>query len=272
MVSLNSLRKRLKADCGALSDVDVIIMDTLKIDKSRLFLDIPVNTEQEKQITDKAQRLKSGEPLGYIIGHQEFMSMNFYVNSCTLIPRGDTEVLVEYIINYYKGKAPLIFEIGTGSGCIAVSLAKYLPSAQIIACDISKEALKVAESNAKRHLVNNRITFLQHDIMQGYPKFEEKPCCVVSNPPYIESETIKTLDPSVKDFEPISALDGGLDGLDFYRQIINLCPLGKDGLLAFEIGYNQGEKVKNLMQSAFSHIQVIKDFANHDRIVAGTRK
>ncbi len=268
MVSLSDLRKKYKGD----TEIDLIIADTLNIDRSRLFFDISVGDKQAKEIDTKVNRLLKGEPVSYIIGHREFMSLDFAVNPSTLIPRQDTEILVEEIIRFYKGKSPFIFEIGTGSGCIAVSLAHYISGARLTACDISEKALDTAKLNAEKNGVLDKISFIHCDIMDCFPDFEAAPDCIVSNPPYIESEVIKTLEPQVKDFEPLSALDGGLDGLDFYRRIIECSNLKPGGLLAFEIGYNQGKKVKNLMSDCFENIKIIKDLAQNDRVVLGAKK
>ncbi len=271
MVSLNALRKKYKELLGNITDVDIIITDTLNIDKSKLFLDISITNIQAEEIENKISRLEVGEPVFYIIGHREFMSLDFSVNPSTLIPRQDTEILIEEVINFYKGKTPFIFEIGSGSGCIAISLAHYLKGAKIISCDISEVALETAKINAKANAVSDRVEFIKHDIMKNFPEFEEIPDCIISNPPYIESDTIKSLESSVKDFEPLSALDGGQDGLKFYRQIISENNLKKGGLLAFEIGYNQGEAVKRLMENAFESIKIIKDYSNNDRVVTGIK-
>lgn len=272
MVSLIALRKRYKAIFGDITDIDLIITDTLKIDKSRLFLDMDVDALAAEKIDQKVSRLKQGEPVSYIIGHREFMSLEFSVTPSVLIPRADTEILVEEIIEYYKGKSPFIFEIGTGSGCIAISLAYYIKDAKIAACDISEGALEVALENAKSNGTSGKIHFFRHDIMEGFPKFDIMPDCIVSNPPYIKRDVIETLDKSVRDFEPLSALDGGEDGLDFYRMIVSRNNLKPGGLFALEIGYNQGEAVKNLMQSDFSQIKIKKDIGGNDRVITGLKK
>ncbi len=273
MVKLSELRKKYKDEYGNISDIDIIIMDILKIDRSKLFFDITISKQQEKQINESVLRLLSGEPVSYIIGHKEFMSLDFSVNNSTLIPRQDTEILVEEIINFYKNrKPPFIFEIGTGSGCIAISLAHYIKGAHITACDISELALKTAMLNAEKNNVSCRISFVKKDIMTGFPDLSITPDCIVSNPPYIESDIIQNLESGVKDFEPISALDGGFDGLDFYRQIISLNNLRSGGLLAFEIGYNQGIAVKELMSDKFTDIKIKKDLGGNDRVVTGIKK
>ncbi len=272
MVKLNDLRKEFYALSLDRFDTDVILTETLKIDKSKLFLDISVSETEEKSIRENIKRLISGEPASYIVGHREFMSLDFKVNSSTLIPRADTEILIEELIKIYQGKNPFIFEIGTGSGCIPVSLAYYIKDARLLSCDISEKALETAKENAKNNGVDDRIAFIKHNILSGFPPLEETPDCIVSNPPYIESNVIETLDKNVRNFEPLSALDGGVDGLDFYRSIIKENPLKKGGVLAFEIGYNQGESVSDLMKSDYTDIRIIKDLGGNDRVITGIKK
>lgn len=272
MVKLSDLRKEFYALSLGRLDTDVILTETLKIDKSKLFSDIYVSETEEKLIRKNIKRLLSGEPVSYIIGHREFMSLDFKVNSSTLIPRADTEILVEELIKIYEGKNPFIFEIGTGSGCIPISLAHYIEDSRIVSCDISESAIETAKENAKNNGVSDRVTFIKHDILSGFPPLEEAPDCIVSNPPYIESDVIKTLDDNVKKFEPLSALDGGADGLDFYRSIIKENPLKKGGLLAFEIGYNQGKSVSDLMENDYSDIRIIKDLGGNSRVITGIKK
>ena len=272
MVKLSDLRKEFYGLSLNRLDVDIILTETLNIDKSKLFLDINVPETDEENIRKSIKRLLLGEPVSYIVGHWEFMSLDFKVNSSTLIPRADTEVLVEELIKIFNGKNPFIFEIGTGSGCIPVSLAHYIKGAKIISCDISRKALETAQENAELNGVSDRISFIEHDILSGFPSLENSLDCIVSNPPYIESGVIETLGDKVKKFEPLTALDGGIDGLDFYRKIIADNPLKKDGVLAFEIGYNQGESVSSLMAKDYKDIQIIKDLGNNDRVVTGIKK
>ena len=272
MVKLSFLRKQLKNLSVDMCDVDIIIMDTLGIDKSKLYFDCQITDDDEKNIIKKVERLLKDEPVAYITGYKEFMSLNFSVNQSTLIPRADTEILVEEILKIYKDKSPYIFEIGTGSGCIAISLAYYLKNVQITACDISSDALRTAHKNALSNNVDDKINFILHDIFKGFPDFESAPDCIVSNPPYIETDMISKLDNNVKNFEPLTALDGGIDGLLFYRQIIDNNPLKKGGILAFEIGYNQGNTVSDLMKNDYENIQIVKDINNNDRVIIGIKK
>ena len=192
------------------------------LDKPRQYLLVYDNQtltlRQEVDYFKAIKRLSNGIPLQHITHMQEFMKMNFYVNENVLIPRPDTEVLVEEVIEIAKKiNAKKILDLCTGSGAIAVSLAKYIEGSQITAVDISLKALSVAKLNAKNNEVENQITFIESDLFKKLAK--EKYDIIVSNPPYIKREIIKTLDKEVQK-EPKIALDGGYDGLDFYRKII----------------------------------------------------
>lgn len=222
--------------------------------------------------TALASRRVLGEPFQYITGHAEFMSLDFKVTQDTLIPRDDTEVLVEYIIKKFKHEKSKvsIMDIGCGSGCIGISLAHYLNSAHVTEVDISKKALAVAKENAKLHTVMDKVKFVECDILKDFPS-HEKFDCVVSNPPYIKSDEIKTLEIGVKDFEPLSALDGGDDGLIFYRRITELAKLKSGGILAYEVGINQAEDVKKIMQDfRYKDIEILRDLSGISRVVIGT--
>lgn len=203
-------------------------------------------------------------PFAYIVGHKEFMKLDFIVNENVLIPRGDTEILVEEALKYRKNK---ILDMCTGSGCIAISLAYYLKNkADVTAVDISEEALNVAKQNAKKNNVD--VNFIQSDL---FSNVNEKYEMIVSNPPYIEREVIESLQSEVKK-EPMLALDGGISGLDFYERIIPEARehLEKNGVLLLEIGYNQAENVKSLMlENDYNNIKVLKDLSGNNRVVIG---
>ncbi len=225
--------------------------------------------EQEEDYFKNIERLGNGEPLQHITHQQEFMKMNFYVNKDVLIPRPDTEVLVEEVIKIAKKiNAKKILDLCTGSGAIAISLAKYINNSQITAVDISEKALKVAEKNAKKNKVENQIAFLSSNLFQNLPK--EKYDIIVSNPPYIKREVIKSLDKEVKQ-EPLIALDGGWDGLDFYRKIVHQSYefLKYKGYLCLEIGYDQKIDVIELIEQEEKYIDTYskQDLYGNDRIV-----
>lgn len=225
--------------------------------------------EQEKKYIEAVEQLINGIPLQHITHRQEFMKMDFYVNSNVLIPRPDTEVLVEEVIQIAKKiNAKKILDLCTGSGAIAVSLAKHIENSQITAIDISREALKIAELNAKRHQVDKQIVFLQSNLFEDLP--QEKYDIIVSNPPYIKREIIKTLDQEVQK-EPYIALDGGNDGLDFYRKIIHQSYefLKYRGYLCLEIGYDQKVDVIELIEQEEKYVDTYgkKDLYGNDRVV-----
>ena len=215
------------------------------------------------------KKLIEGVPLQHITHQQEFMKLLFYVDENVLIPRPDTEVLVEEVIKLAKSiNAKKILDLCTGSGAIAVSLAKYIEGSQITATDISRKALSIAKLNATNNDVEDRITFVSSDLFQNIS--EEKYDIIVSNPPYIKRKVIKTLDEEVKR-EPIIALDGGNDGLDFYKKIIGNAYqyLKYKGYLCLEIGYDQKDEVIDLINKEEKYIDTYskKDLFDNDRIV-----
>ncbi len=277
MVRIRELRKKAVEELIATgndspnADVDFILTNLLGVDKTDLVIgEKTLDAVSTEKFMQALERVKVGEPVQYAVGGCEFMSLWFGVNSNTLIPRADTEILVETIIERYRNSEKInIFEIGTGSGCIAVSLAYYLPKARVTAVDISKAALDVARKNSKKLGVDGRTEFLECDIMTGIPVLEHLPDVVVSNPPYIPKGDIETLENKVKDFEPMTALDGGADGLDFYRHIAGTIPLTSCGVLAFEVGIGQAGQVAQIMEERFCNIEIVKDLSGIDRVVLG---
>lgn len=205
-------------------------------------------------------------PLQYLTNRQNFCGLDFYVDSSVLIPRLDTEVLVEYILQHEKNVEGL--DVCTGSGCIGISLKKLGRFENITAVDISEEALQVAKKNAKFH--NVKIQWIQSDMFQDIPQMSYD--FIVSNPPYIRSDIVEELDDEVKKHEPRLALDGDADGLRFYRILADEGRkyLKKDGRIYLEIGFDQAKQVRDLLLAAgFYDIHVIKDLADHDRVIAG---
>ena len=229
--------------------------------------------EHYQAVIDRRQRRV---PLQYITGEQEFMGLAFLVNQDVLVPRQDTEVLVEEVLrNLHDGMR--ILDMCTGSGCILLSLLRYSNHCTGVGVDLSKEALQVAEKNAYRILQTTPeeekpcVRFLRSDLFQEL-KAEEKFDIIVSNPPYIRTSVIDTLMPEVREYEPMMALDGREDGLYFYRQIITQAGayLYREGMLFLEIGYDQGEDVARLMEEAgYTQVEVFKDYAGNDRVVQG---
>ncbi|CDB32721.1 release factor glutamine methyltransferase [Clostridium sp. CAG:575] len=228
-----------------------------------------ISKEDEERYFVGISKLRAGVPLEHITHQREFMKLNFYINENVLIPRQDTEILVEEVINIAKRiKNPKILDLCTGSGAIAVSLAKYLTESEITATDISNKALEIAKKNAKINEVENRITFISSDLFTNIS--EEKYDIIVSNPPYIKRNVIETLDEQVRK-EPYMALDGGLDGLDFYRKIIKNSYeyLKYHGFLCLEIGFDQKIDVIELIENEekFENTYSKKDLFDNDRII-----
>ena len=217
----------------------------------------------------KIEKIKNGYPLQYITNNQEFMKLNFYVDDNVLIPQPDTEVLVEEVIKIcktkYKDKQIKVLDLCTGSGAIAISIKKYLENIQILATDVSSNALEVAKKNARLNDVE--IKFIESNMFE---KINSKYDIIVSNPPYIEKEILKTLSKDVQ-CEPIIALDGGTDGLSFYREISqnSYKYLKNNGYLALEIGYNQKNSVIDILkkENKYKDIKCIKDLENNDRVI-----
>lgn len=243
------------------------------LNKSRQYVIVNDREEldniKEKQYLEEIKILKKGVPIEHITHQKEFMKLSFFVDKNVLIPRQDTEILVEEVINIAKkNNAKKILDLCTGSGAIAVSLAKYLPQAEITAIDISNEALKIAKKNAISNNVENQITFISSDMFTNLN--EEKFDIIVSNPPYIKTNVIKNLDIQVQN-EPYIALDGGKDGLDFYKKIINESYqyLKYNGYLCLEIGFDQKIDVIELIENteSFTGTYSKKDLFDNDRII-----
>ena len=225
--------------------------------------------KEEQEYLKYIELVAQGEPIEHITHQKEFMKLSFYVDENVLIPRQDTEVLVEEVIKIAKNiRAKKILDLCTGSGAIAVSLAKYLENTQITALDISRKALDVAIANAKNNHVQEKITFVESNLFQDLR--QEKYDIIVSNPPYIRRKEIETLDKEVRK-EPKIALDGGEDGLDFYREIINKGYeyLKYGGYICLEIGYDQKEEVMQIIKDKKQYTETYckKDLYDNDRVI-----
>lgn len=264
---------------SALLETQVILAYLIK--KDRVYLishnDEVISSETYHKFIACISKRAEGIPLQYITGKQEFMSLDFYVDSSVLIPRPETEILVEealkYIKNVSKNGNVHILDIGTGSGCISISILHKFREASVTAVDISKDALLVAGKNAGEHGVSEKIHFIESNIFQGLntQKFD----VIVSNPPYVRTKTIQSLQREVKDYEPMYALDGGEDGLDCIRKIIHGADgyLKTGGFLALEIGHDQADEVISLIaeRQKFKDIRTVKDYSGIDRIVTAVR-
>jgi release factor glutamine methyltransferase len=253
-------------------DAEMLMAETLRIERSRLYLnsDGALDNAAVARFNALVARRAAGEPVSYIIGRREFWSLDFVVTPAVLTPRPETELLVETALKLIAAKpSPRILDLGTGSGAIAVSLAKEIPEAEIAATDISDDALEIARANARRHGVEKRISFVAGDLFA--PVAGVKFDLIVSNPPYIRRGDIATLPRDVRGFEPLIALDGGADGLDFYRRIAREAPnyLTGGGFLAVEIGADMGEEVARLFSDAgFDDVRIEKDLAGLERVVS----
>lgn len=230
--------------------------------------DRPVEQEQAETYFRYIGQREKRIPLQHITGVQDFMGLTFRVNEHVLIPRQDTEILVEEVLrDLHDGMR--VLDMCTGSGCILISLLHYSNGCEGVGADISEKALDVAKTNAEKILVSADVNFCQSDLFENLTgKYD----VIVSNPPYIRSDVIPTLMPEVKDHEPMQALDGTEDGLYFYRRIVEESReyLVRGGRLYFEIGHDQGEQVSELMGSAgFREIEIVKDYAGLDRVVSG---
>lgn len=237
--------------------------------ENRVFLytnyDAPVNQQERQSYRQLIQRRARQEPLAYITGEKEFMSLAFTVTPEVLIPRPETELLVETAIDLTNGIGKHICDVGTGSGAIAVSLAHYLPLAQITATDISAAALQLAQQNAARHGVS--IDFIQSDLLLNLDP-EVRFDLIVANLPYIATAEYQLLEPEVRDNEPQQALVGGDDGLDVYRRLIPQAYrfLGPGGRLLLEIGAGQGQAALHLA-APFAAGHIVADLAGRDRLI-----
>ena len=256
-------------------EAEVLLRHILGVDKTRLYRepDQLLSEVQQKQYYQVLERRSQGEPVAYLTGRREFMSLDFIVNSQVLVPRPETELLVEIILNDlrpFSGPAHIV-DVGTGSGAIAVSLAYYLPTAQVWAVDLSSAAINVARQNAENHGVTGRLSFLEGDLLTNLPETLGSGLdWVAANLPYIPSEEIPLLPRTVAQYEPSLALDGGQDGLELYRRLIpqawqRLKPGGK---LIMEMGCNQGQLLVGILAAGdWQAVEIVQDYAGLDRFV-----
>ncbi|CEN25967.1 N5-glutamine S-adenosyl-L-methionine-dependent methyltransferase [[Clostridium] sordellii] len=270
MEKLSSISDTPKLDTEILLQKALGDVDRLYI---QLNLDKKLSDEELKCFNEMINDRLNGRPIAYIVKNREFMALDFYVEEGVLIPRPDTEPLVEEVIELSKGmKDVTIVDIGTGSGAISVSLAKYIKNSYVYSLDISDKALSIGKKNAVNNEVDDKIEFIKSDVFTGIKDRNLKLDIIVSNPPYIKKEDIKTLHTQVKDYEPYIALEGGEDGLDFYRTITeeSLKYLKSNGILAFEVGHDQANDVCTIMENhGYKKIYTKKDLQGIDRVVIG---
>ena len=255
-------------------DSELLLSKVLKSNREKILINLrkEISPIFVKKYFKLIERRSCKEPIAYILNEKEFWSKSFFVNKHTLVPRPETELLVDKLVKEYKDKSISILDIGTGSGCILISLLSELKNSKGVGLDISKEALKVAKFNAKKLGLSRKIKFVNSPLMEIFGK---KFDLIVSNPPYIKRKDIKNLECDIKNFEPKIALDGGNDGLDVVRKVIYKTKiiLKKNGMLAIEIGNEQYKKVsKILLRNNFRTKYVIKDFRDNIRCILSTLK
>ncbi len=263
----------------AVLDARLLLEYVCETDRNTLLAhgDREVTQEEYKRYQELLEKRAAHVPLQHLTGHQDFMGLDFLVNDQVLIPRQDTEILVEEVLrNLHDGMR--ILDMCTGSGCILLSLLQYSNDCEGVGVDLSEEALQVARANydrLKREKPEMKAVFVKSDLFREAAEFsgEDKFDLIVSNPPYIRTDVVEGLMPEVRDHEPRMALDGLEDGLHFYREITREATkyLVNGGSLYYEIGYDQAEAVRDIMeQEGFTEIQVVQDYAGLDRVVYGT--
>ena len=252
-------------------DAEVLLSHVLRQERIYLYVhfDEPMEQNELSKFREYVKKRAQHVPIAYIIGEREFMGLPFKVTKDTLIPRPDTEILVENVLNNVdRDKEIEIVDIGTGSGAIILSLLVNLPKAQGKTVDISSKAIEVAKENAVNLQVNDRCEFFVGDLFA--PLNGSKFDLIVSNPPYIPQKDIVTLEDDVKEYEPVSALTDGGDGLSYYRRLLSegKAYIKENGFIALEIGIYQSEDVKQIaMDNGWKDIKIIKDYAGIDRVV-----
>ncbi|MBQ6975993.1 MAG: peptide chain release factor N(5)-glutamine methyltransferase [Selenomonadaceae bacterium] len=252
-------------------DAEVLLAHVLNCRRLYLYVDADKNVshEQINRYKNLIERRIEKIPVAYLTGQREFFGLNFAVTPEVLIPRPDTEILVEIAIEKLsKIDKPIFLDIGTGSGAICISILKQLKTARAVTVDISADAVNCAKFNAEKFGVDDRINFFIGNLFE--PLRGQKFHAIISNPPYIPNAEIKNLQAEVQR-EPEIALDGGVDGLDFYRRIVDDAPnfLFDGGFLAVEIGINQAADVKKFFQKNFTDVEIIRDLANIERVIIG---
>jgi release factor glutamine methyltransferase len=270
--------KRQGIDHGRPS-AEILLAHCLNCERIDLYLryDQPLDADELRRFKVLIQRRIRREPDAYIVGQKEFWSLSFRVTPAVLIPRPETECLVEAALRQYPGNDPIqVLELGVGSGAVSVALAHERPSWNIRAADISTEALEIARQNARRLLPGNNLNFFRGS---WFDPFVDQDCqfdLIISNPPYIASKDLAGLEPEVRQFEPVAALDGGADGLACLRHIIHAAPdyLNPEGMLILEIGYDQRVGVEDLGHQcgAYQSVGVEKDYSGLDRVALFQRK
>ena len=260
--------KRLVNSETPLLDARVLLSYVTKTDARTLFREL--TPDEKARFDELITRRAAGEPVAYIVGEKEFMGYTFRLNRDCLIPRPDTETVVEYIIEHNTLPSPKILDLCCGSGCIGLSLALFIKGAKVTLCDISEGALEMTKENASFHKLEGRTEIVELDVLND--TLPEDFDIIVSNPPYIPSCVTDGLD--VAKTEPRLALDGGADGLNFYRAITPkaFSSLKNGGILAYEIGYDQGDAVSRILKECgFKNVIIKEDYGGNPRLVSGEK-
>ena len=255
-------------------DSEILLSNLIKRDKKHIILNPKelLNSEQLEQFKSLIERRKKGEPIAYLINKKEFWKDEFFVNKDVLIPRPDTELIIEQVLKIYSKDEQLqVLDIGTGSGCILLSILKERPNFYGTGIDISKKSINVSKLNAKQLNLTSRVKFF-HSSVDNFKigKYD----IIVSNPPYIELFNLKYLEKDVVNFEPKLALSGGFDGFSKIRKVINKAStlIKRNGKFILEIGFNQRNKVKKILKEEGFYInKALKDYGNNDRCIISTK-
>ena len=260
---------------SALLDSEILLSKVIKKDRKFILLNLDkkLNQTEQDKFKDLILKRSKGKPLAYLTGIKSFWNYDFKINEKVLIPRPDSEVIIEQVLDIYKNKNNLNFlEVGVGSGCISLSILKEKKSFFATGVDLSKECIKICRYNANKLKVGNRIKLLKTDVDNLiFRKYD----LIISNPPYIKKFDLKKLDKEVKDYEPKLALDGGLEGLSVIRKVIKKSSelIKTNGKLFLEIGYDQKEPVKKMLNENNFYIdRIVKDLAKNDRCIISTKK
>jgi len=273
LVKSRSLKLKKNYITSSILDAEVILSNIMKVNREFILLNENKNISKNirKEYDMAIQRRSEREPVAYILGKKEFWSIDFSVNRSTLIPRPETELLVNKVVDIFKGKKINVLDIGVGSGCILFSILKELNLSKGTGIDISKKTIKIAKNNAKKLNLSKRIKLKISDIDDFcFGKYD----LIVSNPPYIPTKDLKKLSPEIRNYEPLIALNGGLDGLDLIKKVIYNSEklLKKNGILAIEIGNSQYKRVSEILtNNGYSEIAKVYDFNFNVRCIISTR-
>ncbi len=256
-------------------DAEILLAHTLNLDRVGLYLnfDRPLTREELSSYRGVVLRRAKREPIQYIIGYKEFWSLDLKVGPGVLIPRPETELLVECALRYISEREPPLsmLDIGTGCGAISIALAKEMPELRVWAVDSSVDAIRYARENIERHHVNERIKLFVGRCLEPVKEKQVSFDAIVSNPPYVRSKELSSLQPEIRDFEPIEALDGGEDGLGVIREIVSASPgyLKESGRIFIEIGDGEADRVSQLLEDTgtFKDIKILRDLAGIARVV-----